>query len=168
MKYQLIKEIIHYLPKSKIKAGEGLEDGLYPFFTSSSIQNKFYNDYLYDDECLIIGTGGHATVHYYNGKFATSTDNFIIKLDGYNMKFVYYYLLSNIYLLENKFKGAGLKHISKDGLESIILPIVDINKQNEICVIMDKLSNQINIKSTEINKFDQLVKSQFIEMRCFV
>ncbi len=164
MKYQSIKEMIYYLPKSKIKAGDGLEKGLYPFFTSSPIQNKYYNEYLYNDECLIIGTGGQASVHYYHGKFSTSTDNFVFKVDGYNMRFVYYYLLSNIHLLENKFKGAGLKHISKDGLESIKLPIVNKNKQNEICEIMDKISSQINIKTTELDKFDQLVKSEFVEM----
>ncbi len=164
MKYQSLEGIIHYLPKSKIKAGEGLQEGTYPFFTSSAIQDKFYNEYVYDDECLIIGTGGHASIHYYSGKFATSTDNFVVKVDGYNMKFVYYYLLLNIQLLESKFKGAGLKHISKAGLESISLPVIDVNKQNEICTIMSNLSDQIEIKTLEINKLDQLVKSQFVEM----
>ena len=163
MKYKLIKDVIKYMPKSKIKAGEGLEKGIYPFFTSSSIQNKYYDEYIYDDECIIIGTGGHATIHYYKGKFSTSTDNFVVKFNGYNMRFIYHYLQANINILESKFKGAGLKHISKDGLESILLPDIEMEEQTRICKIMDKICNEIKIKKDEIIKLDLLTKSQFVK-----
>lgn len=164
MKYKLIKDVIKYMPKSKIKAGEGLEKGVYPFFTSSPIQNKYYDEYIYDDECIIIGTGGHATIHYYKGKFSTSTDNFVVKFNGYNMRFIYHYLQANINILESKFKGAGLKHISKDGLESILLPDIEMEEQARICNIMDKVYSEITIKKNEIRKLDLLTKSQFVEM----
>ena len=35
-----ISELYFFLPKSKIKAGEGLNTGDYPFYTSSTIQKK--------------------------------------------------------------------------------------------------------------------------------
>ena len=58
---QTLGELCISQPKSKIKAGEGLKEGKYKFFTSSNIQDKFYNDYQYDKPALIFGTGGNAT-----------------------------------------------------------------------------------------------------------
>ena len=47
MKYIKLEKIFKYLPKSKIKAGEGKDKGVFPFFTSSSIyQNTMMNIYL--------------------------------------------------------------------------------------------------------------------------
>ena len=73
-------EIFEYLPRSKCKAGEGKEEGKYKFFTSSNIQNKFIDEFIYDGEYLIFGTGGKASINYCNDRFSTSTDNFVVKV----------------------------------------------------------------------------------------
>jgi hypothetical protein len=38
------EELFNFLPKSKRKAGTGLNDGLYPFYTSSDELKKFVNE----------------------------------------------------------------------------------------------------------------------------
>ena len=81
MKEISIQEACYFLPKSSIKAGEGKKEGQYPFFTSSENQTLWVDDFLFDDECLIIGTGGSASCNYYNGKFSVSTDNIVVKFD---------------------------------------------------------------------------------------
>ena len=54
-------------------------------------------------------TGGHATLHYYNVKFATSTDCVALLINNaVRCKYLYYFLLCNMALLEAGFKGAGL------------------------------------------------------------
>ena len=85
-------EIFEYMPKSKIKAGEGKKEGKYKFFTSSNIQDKYIDEFIYDGEYLIFGTGGKASINYCNEKFSTSTDNFVVKVKkDINTKFVYLY-----------------------------------------------------------------------------
>ena len=106
-------DYLQFMEKSKIKAGEGLGKGSYPLFNSSTELTKWYNDYLFDDECIILPTGGKAAVHYFKGKFASTTDNFVCKGNGKILtKYIYLLLKNNIDILLNGFKGSGLQHIS--------------------------------------------------------
>lgn len=130
--WKTLGEIGSFLPKSKRKAGEGNKYGLYPFYTSSQICTKYSDTYDYDKESLIIGTGGNANIKY--GKlFSCSSDNFVITIDSqYSTKYVYYYLLNNIELLQKGFSGATIKHISKDYICGIKIPFPKRRQQEEI------------------------------------
>ena len=64
--------------KTGRKAGEGLEQGKYKFFTSSSKQTKFIKECDFDGEYLIFATGGQAGIHYCKGKFSASNDNWVV------------------------------------------------------------------------------------------
>lgn len=115
-----VKEIINYAPKSKIKAGDAVSNGEYIFFTSSVDENKRYTDYQIDGEGIIMGTGGNATLHYYNGKFSTSTDCIVLQTnENVRCKYLYYFFLANMNILEAGFKGAGLKHTNKNYISDI-------------------------------------------------
>ena len=123
MEYIKIKDILEFKKKSKIKASEGLKIGKYNFYTSSKEQNKFLDYYEYSNEALIIGTGGNANIHHSYGKFSVSTDCFVLENKDnkiFLVEYIYKYLLKNIHILENGFRGAGLKHISKVYLEKVM------------------------------------------------
>ena len=60
MKKAKLKDLFDYLPKSKVQAGDGLEEGMYPFYTSSENQSKYLNEYQHGPGCLVFGTGGKA------------------------------------------------------------------------------------------------------------
>ena len=76
-----IKDLCSYAPKSRIKAGEAVDNAKYLFFTSSVDENKRYTDFQFDKEAIIMGTGGNATLHYHNGKFSVSTDCLVLLPD---------------------------------------------------------------------------------------
>lgn len=117
-----LEEIFIFAKKSTKKAGEGIRKGKYKFFTSSDTQSKFIDKSIFNDEYLIFSTGGKAGIHYCNEKFSTSTDCFVVKVDDLiETKYVYYFLRANIQILEDGFKGAGLKHISKEYLKKLHL-----------------------------------------------
>lgn len=129
----LLGDTIKYLPKSKLKARDGNLTGAFPFFTSSSEQTMWIDDYLYDDECIIVATGGKASIIYVNERFAVSSDNFIIKAkENYLTKYIYYYLLVNIDEVQHGFRGVGIQHLSKEFLNNINLPEISVDKQIEI------------------------------------
>ena len=131
-------KLFKFLPKSKIKAREGLEEGKYKFFRSSSIQSQYLNEFLYDTESLIFGSGGKASVHYCDKRFATSTDCFVVEKlsDKIDVKYVYYFLKTNFQILENGFKGAALKHISKKYISNINIPLLSIDIQRKIALYL--------------------------------
>ncbi|MBD5142446.1 MAG: restriction endonuclease subunit S [Ruminococcus sp.] len=152
--------------KSKIKAGDGLVFGKYKFFNSSNMQTKFYNQALYHSEALIFGTGGNASIHYCNEPFSTSTDCivFFAKRNDFSVKLVYQYLSGNIHILQNGFKGAGIKHISKGYIEEIELNLPILEQQHQIASIFDKVTCTIELCNQIIEKLDLLVKAKFVEM----
>lgn len=162
-----LKDILVWLPKSSLKAGEGLEKGEFPFFTSSQQISKFYNDVIYDDECLIYGTGGNPSIHYYKGAFATSTDCFVTKLKSaqfeINFKYVFYFLKTNIAILERGFKGVVIRHLSKTYLENIEINIPPIDEQNRIVTLLDKVEAIILNKNESLRQIDNLVNSIFYD-----
>ena len=163
MEYIKIKDILSFQKKSKIKASEGLKIGKYNFYTSSKEQNKFLDYYEYSNEALIIGTGGNANLHHSYGKFSVSTDCLVLESKDKNflIEFIYRYLLKNIYILENGFRGAGLKHISKEYLENIKIPIISLEKQKMIIKILKNINIFIDKNKQIKNELSFLNKSLF-------
>ena len=150
-------EVCEFLPKSKRQASYGNSEGKYPFYTSSQKCSKYCDEYDYEDECLIIGTGGNANIKY-NKKFSCSTDNFIIKINKEHLvKYIYYYLSLNIEILQNGFMGVGLQHISKEYINNIKIPIPSLEKQQSIVAYLDFIYEKANKTSfTKIEELKQL------------
>ena len=165
-----ISEQFTILPKSKIKAGQGLEHGKYPFYTSSDTKISYLDTYEYDDEIVILGTGGKPSCNYAKGKFSFSTDNFALKTKGnIKPKYLFYFLRNNnLSILENGFHGAGLKHIGKEYLLNIFLPLENKEKQEKIIKILDFITEAKENTINRMMQLDELVKSRFIcqEVTC--
>ena len=161
-----INDICTYAPKSGIKAGEATKDGQYMFFTSSEDESKRYTDYQYDGEGIIMGTGGNATLHYYHGKYAVSTDCIVLNADDrIRCKYLYYFFRANMPILEAGFKGAGLKHTNKKYIGSITIPkIPPVDEQDRVIEVLDKISGIINTRNLEIAALDDIIKARFVEM----
>lgn len=162
---QTLRDFLCPQPKSKIKAGDGQLKGAYNFYTSSQIQSKFYHSATYTQPALIFGTGGMASVHYCNEPFSTSTDCLVMygRL-GAPLESIYYYLRSNMHLLQDGFKGAGLQHISKDYILNININMPAPSLQEQITHQMRLIDAMINGKKQQILSFDEAVKSRFIEL----
>ena len=162
---QILRDFLCPQPKSKIKAGDGQLKGAYNFYTSSQIQSKFYHSATYTQPALIFGTGGTASVHYCNEPFSTSTDCLVMygRHDA-PLELIYYYLRSNMHLLQDGFKGAGLQHISKDYILNINIDMPAPSLQKQITHQMRLIDAMINGKKQQILSFDEAVKSRFIEL----
>lgn len=160
-----IKDVCAFAPKSNIKAGDATVNGQYMFFTSSEDESKRYREYQIDGEGIVMGTGGNATLHYYNGKFAVSTDCVVLFPNNkLRCKYLYYFLLANLSILEAGFKGAGLKHTNKGYIRNIELKIPSLESQDNVISVLDRVFDAIRLRNKELSLFDNLVKAQFIEM----
>ena len=145
-------ELCKFLPKSKRQASYGNKEiEQYKFYTSSSICNKYVDEPDYTEESLIIGTGGNANIKY-DTSFSCSTDNFILATDSKNiqLKYIYYYLLTNLNILENGFQGVGLKHISKEYVKNIKIPIPPLEEQKKYIKYCENNQKEIENNQKEI------------------
>ena len=139
-------EVCEFCIKSKRLASYGKSDGIYPFITSSQEITKYCDEPDYkDDNYIIIGNGGNANIHYQNN-FSCSSHCYVLK----GTKYIYYYLINNINMLEDGFKGATIHNISKEYIKNIKIPIPSLEKQKEIVEYLDFNNNLIDNLNKEI------------------
>lgn len=155
--YKLVKlgDISEFMKKSKRPASFGNEEGQYNFYTSSDkVQRCDVADYR--EECLIIGTGGVANIKLDN-MFSCSADNIVMKTP--HNKYIYYLLKANISILENKFSGSTIKHISKDSVMNLNIPIpTDPAKTQYWVDYITEPYNAIIEKKEEISQLEECVQ----------
>ena len=159
-------ELFEFQSKTGRPAGEGLKEGEYKFFTSSETQKLFIDKFDFKGPHLIFATGGKAAVHYCDEKFSTSNDCFIVKVkEMIDSKYAYYFLKTNIHLLEAGFKGAGLKHISKGYLQmlKIVYP-ENIKTQQKIVSILEKAEKAKELRKEADGLAGEFLKAVFVEM----
>ena len=160
-----LEEAVIILTKSKIKAGDGKKEGKYSLYRSSNKLDTYYDEYLLDEEVIIIGTGGNPSIHYNKGKCAYTTQCLVLKSKGeFENKYIYYYLLSRLNKIKRMFRGLAIKQLDKKTFFKLDILLVDKVKQKRIIENLDKISNNIQSKKEQLKNLEQLVKSQFVEM----
>ena len=158
-------EILNKFDKSKIKAGDGRKDGIYPLYTCSPKVNKYLDNYLYDTEAIILSTGGNPVINYHKGRFSYSSDCLVVKSNGkFENKYIYYYLISKINEIGKMFRGAGLKHLNKKEFFKMNIELINIEEQKKIIKELDLINKLMDYKRKQIKLFDDFIKSQFVEM----
>lgn len=166
-KWQKVKlgDVCECLGKGEHPASFSDIKGTYPFIVSG-LSEKKCNGYDNDDECFIIGDGGCANIHYVNGKYAASDHTYIFKSkdDRILTKYIYKYLSGNIRILEDGFKGAGIKNISKSYIMSILIPLPPKEEQERIAKELDAVSDLLAKQKQLLNEQDTLIKSVFYDM----
>lgn len=157
-----IKHNVSIMKKSGLPASEGKEVGLHPFFTSSQIQDKFINEAVINDECLILGSGGSANIHYANGKFSASNDCLVLKRQkNIIIKFLYYLFLSNIKVIDDLgFNGIGLKHLQRGFFDNMPIYFPATPEQLSIVSYIDRKTAQIDELISKKEKLIELLKEE--------
>jgi len=145
-----IKDLCEFMPKSNKSASYGKDYGLYNFYTSS-YNIKRCDEVDYNETHLIIGTGGNINIKIDNN-FSCSADNLIIK-SKYDY-YIYYLLIANQHLLAKKFTGSTIKHLSKNYLEQLEIPIP--KTQELIDYWTNKINQPYNLKQQKEKRFKDI------------
>ena len=118
----LLDREFEFLRKTGRPASFGSLEGQFPFFTSSQEVSKKTDMPDCAGPALVFGTGGAASLHFVDGPFSATNDCYVaVPKSGCreDARFFYFFLRQNIHLIEDGFRGAGLKHVSKKHLEKI-------------------------------------------------
>jgi len=159
IEYKSIGEICEFLPKSKRTASYGKREGKYPFYKSSMKLDSYVDEADYEEESIIIGDGGEANINF-NNKFSCSDHCYIIHIkdNKCKLKYIYYYLVNNIKLLQDGFTGVALKNISKNYIKNIKIPVPSLEKQEEIINYCEKKEDDIKKLLNKIDNNKQDIK----------
>lgn len=108
-----------------------VNDGEFPYYGANGIIG-YMDEYTHDGKYLVVGQDGYIGNHFVvDGKFWGSNHNWVLKLkNNYNYHYVKFVLdvLDYSYLIT----GGVIPKLTKSSLQSILIPIPPIEKQNEI------------------------------------
>lgn len=142
------------LGKSTLPAGLAEDHGAFPFYCSSP-QVRRINRAITSTPSILMGTGGVATVHLGQGSFAYSTDTwaFTIADPFTDLSFLYRQLEHRLPEIDYAgFGGSGLRHLHKDYVRRLVLPVPPLPEQGAVARILDILDTSIHETESIIAK----------------
>ena len=148
----------------KLDANAAVFGGKYPFFTTAKEISRI-NEYAYDGEVVLVAGNGDLNVKYYKGKFNAYQRTYILTSNSnLRMKYLYYFLDKYIEVLRYQSIGGVIKYIKLNNLSDAQIPMRSIFEQDKIIGILEKLDNEIIIRSKQLSELSNLVKSRFNKM----
>lgn len=150
----------------KLDANASEENGKYPFFTCAREISRI-NTYAFDCECILVAGNGELNVKYYNGKFNAYQRTYVIESLDHQVlstKYLYYFIDSYMAKLRNGAIGGVIKYIKLNHLTDIELPIPDLETQDKIVAVLDKVTSLIKKREKAIVFFDKLMRSSFLDI----
>ena len=148
-----------------------IEDSEPKYYDISEI-NNLKNYMLKENDLLISLTGNVGRVALMSKELLPAGLNQRVGClrikEGRNVsiRYVYQYLNNNRFETDciNNSNGIAQKNLSTEWLKDYSIFIPDINVQNKIVDELEKIQEIIRIKKNQIKEFNELIKSQFVEM----
>ena len=82
-------------------------------------------------------------------------------------RYLYYFLKNKKEYLNSLGRGATFKEISKNIVENIEIPYISVEEQKNISDKLDKICEIVKLRKKQLNQFEEIVKSQFVEHNIF-
>lgn len=81
-------------------------------------------------------------------------------------KYLYWYLNSQYFqrFISNVGSRAAQAGFNKNDLGAAQIPLIDKERQEEICEVLEKANKLISLRKQQLAKLDELVKARFVEM----
>jgi len=75
-------------------------------------------------EIITIPSGGTANIKYHNGEFVDSGNLLAVSSDlsKYSLKYIWYYLLENNFIIQRMFRGSAVQHPDMPSILRLLIP----------------------------------------------
>ncbi len=156
-------ELVRYLHKrgnyKSADSKEYSEENKYRFYTCAE-EVKYINECLYSDNLyLIINRNGNANVRIDNEFTAEKDHIYICETDNETLtKYLYYYLKTNLDIIEIDMIGTGIKGTSKEKLNAIKIPVPSTETQEKIIRELELFYKQIEQTQKNVNTYENNIK----------
>lgn len=158
IKSKKLGDIIKENKKSKLLVSEASNTGEYPFYNSSQKLTMSHNNFLLDGVKIVLSTGGdYSSLHLTDGKFAHSSDTYVIESNDNEIltEYIYYFLVINKNMLDRCFEGTKLKHLNKKMLKKEYVSYPDLEIQKKIITLLNSHNTYLQSIQTLISKMEQ-------------
>ena len=147
-----------------------IEDNAPVFYPSEDINTSKYQ--LFEDDLLLSLTGNVGRVGILEKQFIPAALNqrvACIRIKDSNIlykPFLFNFLNSDFFEKDciHSSNGVAQKNMSTEWLKDYNIPLPPLEEQRKIAAVLDKVSDLIAKRRTQLDKLDELVKSRFIEM----
>lgn len=146
------------LGKSTLPAGLADDQGAFPFYCSSP-QVRRIDCSMTSTPSILMGTGGVATVHLGRGEFSYSTDTWAFTVSGpcTDIAFLYRQLEHRLPQIDYAgFGGSGLRHLNKEYIRRLLLPVPSLKEQVLIARILNDSETAIHETEAIIAKLSSV------------
>lgn len=163
---------IRLIQTGNIGNGEYLDKPDKAKYISEETYNKLHCTDVYPGDILISRLpdpiGRSCMVPQDIGRAITAVDCTILRVNrsNYNPHFFVHYTQTDLYRSKLSYflTGTTRKRISRKNLEKIVVPHYSREHQDTIVKRLDKITHLISMRTRQLDKLDELVKSRFIEM----
>jgi restriction endonuclease S subunit len=137
------------------------ENGKYPFYNCSILGHLWTDEYVYEDEVLIINKtngSGKYKVYYNNGKFNISGGLLIFKPNTKICKYKYLldYINNNETIFSKYYEGSDKKNINREAFLKCMIPIPSLQDQEKIIKDIEKIESE----QSSYKKYGDMLQEQ--------
>ena len=143
--------------------------GPYPYYGANGIQD-YVDKYIFDDELVLLAEDGgnfgskdKPIAYRVSGKCWVNNHAHVLKPHAnINVDYLCYSLM--FYDTKKLVNGATRQKLTQSAMREMMIPVVSMEEQLGIVSCINKLTQLINLRKRQINNYDDLVKSRFVEM----
>lgn len=143
--------------------------GKYPYYGANGIQD-YVDGYIFDDELVLLAEDGgnfgskdKPIAYRVSGKCWVNNHAHVLKAKqmidvDYLCYSIMFYDVSSIII------GATRKKLNQADMRKMQIPLPSFDKQKQIVVVLDKVTDLIAKHKRQLELLDELVKARFVEM----
>ena len=143
--------------------------GEFPYYGANGIQD-YVEDYIFDDELVLVaedgGNFGSKTkpiAYRVSGKCWVNNHAHVLKpKNDINVDYLCYSLM--FYDTSDLINGATRQKLTQSALRTMKIPNIPLDHQIKIVNKLNTIKNVKQLKESELNMLDDLIKSRFVEM----
>ena len=164
--FEQLKNLVSHLPKSKILAGQSKSNGQYKFYLSGKKIGKI-DVATTNQDAIIMGDGGTASIAFAKGKYSYSSHNFgfYSSAEYLTTEYIFRTIEQFLPVLNYKgFVGSGIKNIDKKFLFDLYIEKLPLPEQKKIASILTSVDEVIETTQKQIDKLQDLKKATMNEL----
>lgn len=143
--------------------------GPYPYYGANGVQD-YVADYIFDDELVLLAEDGgnfgseeKPIAYKVSGKCWVNNHAHVLKPKaGIDVDYLCYSLM--FYKVDGMVNGATRMKLTQAAMRKMFIPKREIKEQQEIAGMLNKIQLLLELKRKQIEKYDELIKSRFLEM----
>ena len=169
-KYRMLEDVCEILDSQRIPiTASERKAGIYPYYGANGIQD-YVDNYIFDDDLVLLAEDGgnfgsrdKPIAYRVSGKCWVNNHAHVLKPKStINVDYLCYTLM--FYDTTGLVNGATRQKLTQSAMRQMKIPFVKMDVQNEIVERINLVVDLIDKRKKQLEKFDELVKSRFIEM----